>query len=41
MGPEVPSQSEAQVWNSVSGPNDAWVRTRVTRAMQAQMGTNH
>ena len=20
------------------GPNDAWVRTRVTRAMQAQMG---
>ena len=23
------------------GPNDAWVRTRVTRAMQAQIGTNH
>ena len=21
-----------------TGPNDAWVRTRVTRAMQAQMG---
>ena len=38
MGPEVPGQSEAQVWNRVSRSDDAWVRTIVTRAMQAQMG---